>query len=437
MDLSRLLDAPLIAGPLPTTVTVVGAVAGVALLVGRGRRWWLWSVPVAAMAGAVAVGLVLLVMAVFRPFPDPLPPRVLVWIGVVVAAFALAAPTLRRRWWRAGTAVLAALLVLATGAIKVNAVYGYRPTLNAALGLPFSNQVDLADVPAAPLLAASPAGPLASAWTPPADMPRRGRISEVTVPGTVSGFAARPAWVYLPPAYLTSPRPRLPVLELVAGQPGGPEDWLLAGRLAEVMDSFAAAHAGLAPVVVVPDATGSDLANTLCLDSRLGNAETYLARDVPDWAAANLQVAPGPLAIGGFSFGGTCALQLALRHPDTFPTFLDVSGQAEPTLGDRPSTVAAAFGGDDGAFDQVTPLSELRRRTYPALHGTLIVGRDDDTYRPQAEQVAAASRAAGATLALVELPAGHSWSLASQALGAALPWLAGRLGILAPVPPPS
>jgi S-formylglutathione hydrolase FrmB len=437
MDLSRLLDTPLIAGSLPTTVTVLGAVAGVVLLVGRTRRWWLRTVPVAVLAGVAGVGLVLLVMAVFRPFPDPLPPRVLVWIGLVVAAVVLAAHKLRRGWWRAGIAVVAALLVLATGAIKVNAVYGYRPTLNAALGLPFSNQVDLAEVLGTPPQTTAQGRPLVSTWRAPAGMPRRGKISEVAVPGARSGFAARPAWVYLPPAYLTSPRPRLPVLMLIPGQPGGPEDWLLAGRLVDVMDSFAAAHQGLAPVVLVPDATGSNLANTLCLDSRLGTAETYLARDVPEWAARTLQTEPGPMAVGGFSFGGTCALQLALRHPDTFPTFLDVSGQAEPTLGDRASTVAATFGGDDAAFDQVTPLSELRRRTYRDLHGTLVVGRNDDTYRPQAEQVAAAARAAGATVALLELSAGHSWSLGAQALGAALPWLAGRLGILAPVPPPS
>jgi S-formylglutathione hydrolase FrmB len=437
MDLPRLLDAPLIAGALPTTVTVLGMLAGVVLLVGRTRRWWLRTVPVAAVAGVAAVGIVLLAVAVFRPFPDPLPPRVLLWIGVVVAAFVLAGHTIRRGWWQGVVAVVAALLVLATGAIKVNAVYGYRPTLGAALGRPFSNQIDLADVPAAPLLPAPRDRPVSASWTPPADMPHRGKVSEVAVPGTVSGFAARPAWVYLPPAYLTSPRPRLPVLELIAGQPGGPEDWLLAGRLADAMDSFAAAHQGLAPVVVVPDATGSDLANTMCLDSQLGAAETYLARDVPAWVAATLQVVPEPMAVGGFSFGGTCALQLALRHPETFPTFLDVSGQAEPTLGDRPSTVAAAFGGDENAFDEVAPLSELRRRAYPNLHGTLVVGRDDDTYRPQAEQVTTAARAAGATIALVELPAGHSWTLATQALEKALPWLAGRLGVLLPAPPPS
>ena len=49
-------------------------------------------------------------------------------------------------------------------------------------------------------------------------------------------------------------------------------------------------------------------------------------------------------AVGGVSYGGTCALQLATNHPDVYPTFLDISGSAEPTLGDRGCTVAAAFG---------------------------------------------------------------------------------------------
>jgi len=89
-------------------------------------------------------------------------------------------------------------------------------------------------------------------------------------------------------------------------------------------------------VVVAADVTGSDLGNTLCLDSRLGAAETYLAEDVPPGAAANLQVDTSRLAIGGFSFGGTCALQSALRRPAVYPTFLDISGQAEPTLGKPP-----------------------------------------------------------------------------------------------------
>lgn len=259
----------------------------------------------------------------------------------------------------------------------------------------------------------------------------------MTIPGRRSHFPARPAWLYIPPAYLGSLRARLPVLVLIPGQPGGPEDWLLAGRLAAVMDAFAAAHDGLAPVVVVPDVTGSSLGNTLCVDSRLGAAETYVAEDVPGWVGGHLEVDMTQLAIGGFSFGGTCALQLALRRPEVYRTFLDVSGQSQPTLGDLPRTVAAAFAGDIAAFQRVDPLSELRSRTYPGTAGLFVVGRDDGVYRPQAEQVAAAAKAAGVAVTLLEVPGEHSWAIATHSLAAGLPWIAGRTGILDPVPPPT
>jgi S-formylglutathione hydrolase FrmB len=143
------------------------------------------------------------------------------------------------------------------------------------------------------------------------------------------------------------------------------------------------------------------------------------------------------LAIGGFSFGGTCALQLAVRRPDIYPTFLDISGQAGPTLGDPAGTVAAAFGGDQAAFDRVDPLTELRTARYPASAGVLTVGREDRDYRPQDERVAAAARAAGMDITLQEIPGAHSWSIASDALGLALPWISGRTGLLDPIRPPT
>jgi S-formylglutathione hydrolase FrmB len=356
---------------------------------------------------------------------------------VVVTAFALAAHRARARVRRRVLTVVALVAVLVTGLVKANAFYGYRPTIAAALGLPAANEISLADVPAAPLVTAPPHRPLAAVWHAPPGMPGSGRISHVEIPGTTSHFAARPAWVYLPPAYLTSPRARLPVLVLVPGQPGGPEDWLLAGQLASLMDGFAATHDGLAPVVVVPDVTGTSLGNTLCMDSALGAADTYLAVDVPAWARSTLQVDPAALAIGGFSFGGTCALQMALHHPDVFPTFLDVSGQAEPTLGDHDRTVQLAFGGDEDAFDRVDPMHELQSHRYPGVAGVVVAGRDDPVYRPQAEQVADACRAAGIDITLQELPGGHSWGIASTALGDALPWLGARTGLFdADTPPP-
>jgi S-formylglutathione hydrolase FrmB len=436
--LPAVLDEPLIAGPLPTAIAVAGGVAGLVLLMGRTRRWWLRQVPLALLSGVVVAALTGLAVVVFQPFPDALPTRVLIWNGVFVAAVGLAWGHRDRRRWRQVIAAVAVLAVLATCVMKVNAFYGYRPTIAAALGLPAANQIDLGDLPAhPPVVHARPDRSLAATWHAPAGMPRTGKIASVTVPGRRSRFPARPAWLYLPPAYLAVPRARLPVLVMVPGQPGGPEDWLLAGRLVSVMDAFAAAHDGLAPVVIVPDTTGSNFGNTLCLDSRLGAAETYLADDVPGWLAANLDVDTSHLAIGGFSYGGTCALQLALRRPDVYRTFLDVSGQAAPTLGDLPRTVASAFGGDTKAYQQVDPLAELATRSYPGTGGVFVVGRNDDVYRPQAEHVAVAARQASIAVTLQEVPGVHTWGIATAALAGSLPWIAGRDGLLDPVPAPS
>jgi hypothetical protein len=272
MLLSPILDASVVAGPLPTAIEALGAAAGVGLLAGRSRAWWLRAVPLAAVTGLVVAAAVGLAVAVLRPFPDLLPTRVLAWVAVLAAAVGLGWARRRDGRVRLALAVVAVVAVLGTCAMKVNAFYGYRPTLGAALGITAADQVDLTQLAAhPPLWAARPGQSLARSWHAPPGMPNTGRIATAAIPGR---FPARPAWLYLPPAYLGPVRARLPVLVLIPGQPGGPRDWLLAGRLAAVMDGFAATHDGLAPVVVVPDATGSNLGNTLCLDSRLGAAET-------------------------------------------------------------------------------------------------------------------------------------------------------------------
>ncbi|MFC4946333.1 alpha/beta hydrolase [Pseudonocardia sp. GCM10023141] len=435
---SPLLDAPLIAGVLPSTISVVGGLALVYLLVRRGRRWWLRTVSTCIGIGVLVAALSAVGVALLRPFPDPLPLRVLFWIAVTAAGCALAWAPRGSGRLRVAVTVLAVVAVLLMGAVKVNAFYGYRPTLASAVGLQASDQTTFADLPREVELVTASAGmSLAAGWTPPPDMPATGQVAQVSIPGTASGFAARPAWLYLPPAYLGSIRAELPVLVLIPGQPGGPDDWLLAGQLANVLDRFAAAHHGLAPVVIVPDTTGSSFGNPLCLDSRLGNAETYLAVDVPAWETEHLQVRHHHRAIGGFSFGGTCSLQLAVRRPEVYPTFLDIAGQAEPTLGDRAQTVQAAFGGDDDAFRLVNPLDVLKTAApgrYVASAGILTTGRDDALYGPEAARVRDAAAEAGLPVQLISLPGGHSWPMAIDSLTAALPWIADRAGLV-PAPP--
>ena len=427
-------------GPLHVLL-LVGAFAGLVqlLTVRRGRRWWAVGVPVAAViaiAGAVAFRTWVVTA---KPWPDGLPLQVVVWIAV-----GLLGPTLLvagwggRRWRVRMLSSGAALLALLGAADAVDTVYGAYPTVATALQLPPPDTTSAASVLDRMPHAASPSTPsgepLWASWTPPADMPTHGAVTEVHIPPTHSGFSARPAWVYLPPAYLTARRPLLPVLMMVSGEPGSPRDWLDGGLLAQQMDRWAAAHHGLAPIVVMPDSLGGLTDNPLCMDSRLGRVDTYLARDVPDWILSSLRVDPvtAHWAVGGLSAGGTCALQLAVAHPRLFPTFLDESGQREPTLGGHARTVAAAFGGDEAAFDAVDPLHELARHRYPDSAGTVVVDAQDGDYRPQAREVADAARAAGMSIRYLALPGTHNWPFWRGAFGRELPWLAVRMGLVAP-----
>ena len=85
------------------------------------------------------------------------------------------------------------------------------------------------------------------------------------------------------------------------------------------------------------------------MDSSLGQVDTYLSQDVPAAIKSQLRVDPDPKhwVFGGFSYGGTCALQMATNHPEEFPNFIDISGEREPTLGTHAQTVNTAFGGDE------------------------------------------------------------------------------------------
>jgi S-formylglutathione hydrolase FrmB len=278
---------------------------------------------------------------------------------------------------------------------------------------------------------ARPGQPLESIWHPPRGMPQTGAVYQVRIPGVRSGFPARPGYIYLPPAYLATPRPQLPVLVLLAGQPGDPRNWLDSGRLQALMDGFARRHDGLAPVVVMPDDLGSYFANPLCLDSRLGKVQTYLTVDVPNWITSHLQVRPPGRgwAIAGLSDGGTCAIQLSTQAPRLYPFFVDISGQAEPTLGSRQLTISKAFGGDAAAFFRVDPIVVLAHTRFPHSAGVFVAGAGDRVYTPQQRKLYLAARQAGMTATFMVLPGRHDWRVWRGGLEHNLAWLTGRLGI--------
>jgi S-formylglutathione hydrolase FrmB len=449
------LDWSLIAGPLPA-ILLIGALLALAWLAagrnaprrtspegdapsgnasGAASTAWLaiFAPLIAIAAGGVIALLTWMINNVWRPFPDLLPFTIVFWSWVALTGMglALARLPLLRTWPRRAAAIAAGVLVLATAANQVNGYFQAYPSLRVALGPwldpkpVFTRTVNVTEV------VAKPGQTLASVWHPPPRMPKTGAVYQVDIPGVRSGFAARAGYIYLPPAYLAAPRPQLPVLVLLAGQPGDARAWLDSGRLQAMMDGFAERHNGLAPVVVMPDDLGSEFANPMCLNSRLGDVQTYLTVDVPNWIISHLQVRPPRRgwAIGGFSEGGTCAIQLSTQAPRLYPIFVDISGQIEPTLGSRHLTISKAFGGDAAAFARVDPIVVLAHTRFPRNAGVFVGGTNDRVYTPQQRIMYADARHAGMKVTFTYLPGGHSWRVWRGGLEYNLAWLASQLSI--------
>ncbi|BBG04467.1 MULTISPECIES: alpha/beta hydrolase [Pseudonocardia] len=319
--------------------------------------------------------------------------------------------------------VVLALLVVNTGALA-NSYYDYYRDLGYVLGDAPGDEVALDE-----LMARTAA-------------PDQGEIAPFPIPARASRFDAREALVWVPPAWFARPRPQLPVVLLLHGTPGSPQDWIDGGRAADTANAFAAAHGGRAPILVLPDVNGSLAADSECVDGPAGKVETYLTEDlVPAVQQTFRTLDPGPAwAVAGLSEGGSCAIMLALRHPTVFGTFGDYAGLAGPRSGDTNatgSTVADLFDGSRAAFEEHEPAAVLAIRRFPGLGGWFEAGSADEQPLVAARRLAPAARAAGIDVCERVIPdGGHDFDLFSTAFADSLPWIAGRTGAFPPGPCP-
>ena len=258
------------------------------------------------------------------------------------------------------------------------------------------------------------------------------------MPDTASGFAHRQEYVYLPPAWFAArDRAALPVVLLLGGEFSVATDWIRTGNAVAVADRYAAAHRGVAPVLVFPDASGEFQNDTECVNGTRGRAADHLTGDVRPYVITHFGLSTDPARWGaaGFSTGGTCALDLAVMHPDEIGTFDDISGDRAPNVGSKPQTVARLFGGDVAAYDAFDPAVVLARHgRYADLAGRFDIGATG----PAAQRAAAMELCADAGRVAVRCtvrtsPGGHNWQYAARTFASELDWLTGRLA--APAPP--
>ncbi len=407
---------PLLSPALAGVVELIACAALLASWYRRDRRWLSRQVPLAILGAAALTGSTAGYLRWSRTVVDPYPPSFFLWVNLAVTAAACVPFTLIKpgRWHRL-VAWSAVPLTVAGGFLLINNEYGVWPELGSLLG--HKDEISATRL-------------YRELHLPPgARRHDKGILARIDIPADHSRFGHHPASIYLPPAFFTDARGELPVVLMLAGTPGASDQWVTSGGAIAVAGAYAAAHHGIAPVMLFDDANGSVTGDSECVDGPQGRAETYLTVDVPAFVAKTLHL-PHNLArwgIVGFSEGGTCAVMLTLVHPRLFTYFIDVGGEVRPRLGTTANTLATLFGGSSAARDAHDPTLLLAAHRYEGVTGWFAAGTGDTVSRSATHSLAVALRAAGGTVHEFSAAGDHSWKFSAEALRVLLPELCQQL----------
>lgn len=279
-------------------------------------------------------------------------------------------------WWlivarqlvfRILAACLAFIPAMAFGVAAVNKYYDYYQNWNAAIS-DLTNQ----GVQAAANVPSSNAGKRGAKFgtflgqsIDTGLAAQSGVTVRVGIPGKLSHIN-RKVYVYLPPQYFQPAYQsyRFPVLELIHGFPGNPQDWITVLSVNSTLNSMVSQGTAKPTVLVMPDANGGRGISLQCLNQWHGpQDDTYLSEDVPRYISTQLRIqAPGHgWGIAGYSEGGFCAANMGLQHGSIFSYSGVLSGYFKPSDNQltNPPRMVSAFR-DRRQARANTPIDELQ-----------------------------------------------------------------------------
>jgi enterochelin esterase-like enzyme len=259
-------------------------------------------------------------------------------------------------------AFLAFTLAVLFGMMTVNKYYGYYVTWGAMIGDLTSQGVKGATP--APLVPQVPHGgrKMSSGL-----VRRQGYILRLAVAGSRSHLT-RVVYVYLPPQYFWPAYKsyRFPVIELIHGQPGEPQDWITVVGVTMTLDHLMHEDLAQPVVLVMPDANGGKDVSLQCLNQVGGPQDlTYLAEDLPDRIAHAVRVLPpgSGWGVAGYSEGGFCAANMALQFRYRYGFAGVLSGYFSPFENQlaHPIRLVSPFGRSPVLQRENTPLDEVQQ----------------------------------------------------------------------------
>ncbi|MEU6233632.1 alpha/beta hydrolase-fold protein [Kitasatospora sp. NPDC047058] len=263
------------------------------------------------------------------------------------------------------------------------------------------------------------------------DPRQSGEIREIRIDGATTRLSTE-GYVYLPPQYFQPEyaHRQFPVVIISTGFPGIAKN--LVTRLNYPGAALKLLQEGrMQPTVMVMVRPSPALPlDTECEDIPGGaQSDTYFTKDVPSAIQASFRVSPAPQAWAfmGNSTGGYCALKLAMRHPDVFPTAVSLSGYYNAA--DDP-TVPDLFKGSEQRRHEADLMWRLKNLPQPAVSVLLAGTREGDgDYRRDTESFVGAVNPPMKVSYSMLKTGGHNFETWSKLLPSSLEWLSQRLAV--------
>ncbi|MFD7902227.1 alpha/beta hydrolase [Kitasatospora sp. NPDC059722] len=262
---------------------------------------------------------------------------------------------------------------------------------------------------------------------------KSGEIRKVRIDGKLTRLSTE-GYVYLPPQYFQPEyaQRQFPAVIVSTGFPGQAENLITRfnypGAALKLLQ-----EGKMQPTVMVLMRPSPALPqDTECEDIPGGaQSDTYFTKDVPSAIQASFRVSADPQAWAfmGNSTGGYCAVKLAMRHPEVFPTAVSLSGYyraaEDPTTGDL-------FGGSRQRRDEADLMWRLKNLPQPKA-AVLLAGtkQGDGDYKHDTEAFIDAVQSPGpmkVSYSMLET-GGHNFETWSKLLPSSLEWLSEHLKV--------
>jgi enterochelin esterase-like enzyme len=229
---------------------------------------------------------------------------------------------------------LAFIPAMAFGIAAVNKYYDYYQTWGAVVSDLNGGAANLPGTAAGGLNTSKEVQQYINRNPDAAEFAEVGETIDTKMPGPVAG-AKRDVLIWLPPQYFQAhyAHYRFPVIELLHGSPGNPEQWIDALDVIDIYLGLLANHQAQPAVLVMPDTDGGLKYALQCLNNPGGIQDmNFVAKEVPEKVYHLVRVQPPGKAWGvaGYSEGGYCAANIALNVPGGYGYAGVISGYFAP-----------------------------------------------------------------------------------------------------------